>query len=87
VSGLHDQEVRFPTGAGDLSLLVKSRTSSGAHPAYRAIVSVVLSAGIKQPKRDVDASPPSVAEVYNGYSHTSPAPMCLKGVYRDGSVF
>ena len=37
-----------------------------------------LSSGIKRQGRDVDHSPPSSADVKNGWSYTSTTPICLE---------
>jgi hypothetical protein len=53
--------VRFPTGAGDFSLLHTVQTGSGAHPAsYPALLQRV-----KQPGGEADRSHPSTSKVKN----------------------
>jgi hypothetical protein len=58
------------------NLVSNARTGSGAHPAPNQWILRVLSPGVKWSGREADHSPPSCAEVKNGWSYTSMA-WCL----------
>jgi hypothetical protein len=62
--GLYDWMigVRFPAGAGNVSLR-HVQTGSGTHPASYPMVPGSLSLGVKRSVREADHSPPSSAEV------------------------
>ena len=47
------------------------------------LVPVFPTGGNKRPGREVDQSPPSIAEVKNVWSYTSTSPLWLHGVVRD----
>ena len=61
--GAGQSEVRIPVGARGLSLLQNVQTGSEAHPVSSSMGATVLSPRIKRPKRAVNHSPPSSAEV------------------------
>jgi hypothetical protein len=66
IYGLDDRDsrVRFPAGAGNLSLHHRVQNGSGAHPpASNPMGTRVLSLGVKRPGHEADHSPPSSAEV------------------------
>jgi hypothetical protein len=55
--------VRFPVGAGNLSLHHRVQNGSGAHPAYNPVGTRGFFPVINRPGREADHSPPSSAEV------------------------
>jgi hypothetical protein len=55
--------VRFPTGAGNVSLHHRVQNGSETHPAPIQRVPGALSLGVKRPGRETDHSPPSSAEI------------------------
>jgi hypothetical protein len=55
----------------NFSLLQNVQTDSEAHPITHSMGIGVLPRGIKRPRREVDHSPPSSAEVKNEWSYTS----------------
>jgi hypothetical protein len=55
--------VRFPAWAGNFSLHHRVQNGSGAHPASHPMGTRGSFAGVKQPGREADHSPPSSAEV------------------------
>jgi hypothetical protein len=55
--------VRFPAGAGNLSLHHRVQNGSGAHAPSYPMGKGALSLGVKRPGREADHSPPSNAEV------------------------
>jgi hypothetical protein len=61
-----------------LSLLsfLKGKTHSASYPMGTG----ALFLGVKRPGREADHSPPSSAEVKNGWSYTSTPPIRLHGV-------
>jgi hypothetical protein len=71
--GLEDRSsrVRFPAGAGNLSLHHRSQTGSGAHLDCYPIGNRGSLPGVKRPGREADHSPPSGAEVKNTRSYIS----------------
>jgi hypothetical protein len=58
-----DSRVRFPAGAGNLSLHLRVQNGSGAHTASYQIGTRALSLGVKRPGREADHSPPPSTEV------------------------
>jgi hypothetical protein len=80
--GLDDRgsRVRFPAGAGNLSLHHRFQNGSGAHPASYPMSTRGSSLGVKRLGREHDHSPPSSAEVKNAWSYTSTLPIRLHGV-------
>jgi hypothetical protein len=72
--------VRFPVGAGNLSLHHHVQNGSGAHTASYLMGTRGSFSGVKRPGREADYSPPSSAEVKNEWSYTSTAPVRLHGV-------
>jgi len=60
--------VRVPTEARDFSLLQNVKTGSAAHTTSCSTGIGVLSRGVKRPERGVDQSPPSSAQLKNGWS-------------------
>jgi hypothetical protein len=72
--------VRFSIEAENFSPYHRVQTGSVAHPASIRWVPVVLSLGAKRPGREVEHSPPSSAEIGNGWSYTSTPTVCLHGV-------
>jgi hypothetical protein len=71
--GLDDRGsgLRFPAGAGNLSLLHRVQNGSGAHPASYPIGTGIYFPGGKAAGCEVEHSPPSSAEVKNVWSYTS----------------
>jgi hypothetical protein len=63
--------VRFPAGAGNVFLLHRVQTGSGAHQASCLMGTGALSPVLKRPGRDSDQSPPPSAEVENTWRYTS----------------
>jgi hypothetical protein len=63
--GLNDRSsrVRFPTGAGNVSLHHRVQSSSGAHPASCTVGTRCSFLGIKLPGREADHLPSSSSEV------------------------
>ena len=66
------------------SLLQNAQTGSGAQPSYYTEGTEFFFTKVKQPRCEVDHSPPSSAEVKNGWSCTSTPPICLHGVEKEG---
>jgi hypothetical protein len=66
--------VRFEAGAGVYSPRHRVQTGSRAHPASYPMTTVVLSSEVKRQEREAGHSPPSSAEVKNGWSYTSTPP-------------
>jgi len=62
--------VRFSAGAGIFPLLHSLHAHSGAYLASYRMGSGGLSLGMKQPELESDYSPPSSAEVKNGWRYT-----------------
>ena len=62
--------VRIPVGASDCSVLPGVMTGCGAHPACFQWVTASFP-GVKRPGREVNKSPPCIAEVKNEWSCTS----------------
>jgi hypothetical protein len=71
--GLDDRgsRVRFPAGAGNVSLHHRVQSGSGAHPASYPMGTRALSVVVKRLEREADHSPPSSAEVKHAWSYTS----------------
>jgi hypothetical protein len=63
--GLDDRvsRVRFPAGAGNLSLHYRVQNGSGPHPASYPMGTSGFSLGVKRPGREADHSSPSSAEL------------------------
>jgi hypothetical protein len=76
--GMDDRgcRVRFPAGAGNLSLQHRVQNGSGAHPASYPMGTRTLSLGVKRQGREADHSPPSSIE----WSYTFIRPIHLHGV-------
>jgi hypothetical protein len=74
--GLDDRcsEARFPTGAGNFPFIAVSRPALGPNqPPIQWIPGGAVFLGIKQPGREADHSPPSIADV-NAWSYISTFP-------------
>ena len=56
----------------DFAVLQNVHTGIVAHPAFHSIVTRAISPGVNRPRREVDHSSPSSAEVKNEWSHTAP---------------
>jgi hypothetical protein len=67
--------VPVPSGAGSFSIHHRVQTGSGTQRVPGA-----LSLGVKRPGREADHSPPSSAEVKNGWSYTFTSPIRLHSV-------
>jgi hypothetical protein len=70
---LHDQGsgVRFPAGAGNLSLHHRLQTGSGALRTSYPLHTGGLFPGVKRPRREADHSPHPNGEVKNAWRYTS----------------
>jgi hypothetical protein len=78
LSRYSDDPVSIP-GTARFSLLHVVQTGSCAHPASYPMVPVVISSGVKRPRRKADHSPPTSAETKNGGA-ILPLPICLHGI-------
>jgi hypothetical protein len=68
-------------------LLQKLQSGSAGHKVPYSMGIRVLSPGVKRPRREVNYSPPSSAEVENEPSYTSiPLPPCFHGVGRGNFI-
>jgi len=63
--------IRIRSRIGDFYLLLNVQTGPMANTASYSMDSGVLSPGIKRPGRDIDHSPPFIAEIKNWWSCTS----------------
>jgi hypothetical protein len=66
--------VRFPVGAGIISLRHRVQTGSEAHPASYPVGIGVFSPGIKRSGREADQSLPPSSKVKNAWTYTSTPP-------------
>jgi hypothetical protein len=83
--------IRFPTGSGNFSFRHRIQTDSGAHPASYPVGTGCSFPEVKRPGCEVDHSPPSSAEVKNGWRCTSTPPhVCVAWSllkHRENSAF
>jgi hypothetical protein len=71
-------ELAILAGERQFGLLQNVQNGSEVHP-----VAGVLARGVKQPKRDTDNSPFSIAEVKNECNYSTVPPVCFHVVSRD----
>jgi hypothetical protein len=62
-----DGRVWFPAGARDFSLLHSDHNASGAHPVSYPVGTRRFFPGVKRLEHETDHSPPSSAEIKNGW--------------------
>ena len=78
---------QFPAGARDFHFSSSPRHDLGTTQPSAQCVPEVSAPGIKRPRYEADHSPPSRAEIKNGWSSISCPPICIHDMHKDKFIF